>query len=312
MAALAQTAPLDDSNVLQLVCSYLPPSYLFLGSVCRLWRNARVDSKYTKQTSWRLAVHSAQRFEFACKGGGLFELFELRRWPGNMSYTEHKLSKQAIGCALGKWGSKKMIRWAVRRAYSKSHDILECIHVGAASNGRVDLLEWMFGHYWAKYGLSMEAMVRVAGAASTVPVFKCVWKWAWRHHLSFAHVRCMCSNKGDSSSGARRDCLLNAFALAAYRAGQSEALVWMLDKGIAYNSWVDSAARAENIPLLQCMIEQKSFPAEYYTYSDLRCFEGAVYNALEAHSLRTVEWLLDHGFTMEGGDMLMLALSFSG
>jgi hypothetical protein len=293
--------PLENSDVLQLVFSHLPPSYLFLGSVCRLWRDTLLESKHTKKTSWRTALHSQQSLEFACSRG---ELFDPRRWHGRMRYEQHEQCR-IIGREVGKCGSKEMIRWALHRASSIHEDVC----AGAASSGRVDVLEWLFArrdcHCWRSCGVE-ECMLELASKANTLAVFKCVWKWVWRHHLKFTNS----VDRTYSNSGGERNHFLIRYAGAAVQTGLLEALKWVLDKGIShtskrpYNRWIESAAGAGHIPMLQCIMQQREFPKECY-------HDGAVFEALTNHHVAAVEWLLSNGFTMDKDDMLEFAMADS-
>jgi hypothetical protein len=300
--------PLENSDVLQLVFSHLPPSFLFLGSVCRLWRDALHKSEYAKVTSWRIALHSKQSLEMACSRG---ELFDDRRWHGRMRYKQCRI----IGYEVGKCGSKEMIRWALHR----ESDIYEDVCAGAASSGRVDMLEWLFArrddHCWQSYKVE-RCMLELASKANTLAVFKCVWKWMWRHHLKFKNDAGR--GRGYSNSGGERNHFLNRYAGAAVQTGLPEALKWMLDKGTSqtserpYQRWINTAARAGHLPMLQCIREQSDFPAECYhsQFDDGSIwYNGAVYEALTDHHVTAVEWLLDNGFTMNGDDMLSLTVS---
>eukprot|EP00953_Heterococcus_sp_UTEX-ZZ885_P007646 4613-Heterococcus_DN1.PRE.4 len=216
----AQSPPLENSDVLKLVFSLLPPSYLFLGSVCCLWRDTLLKSKHTKTTSWRTAVYSKQSFEFACPQG---DLLDIRRWQQYTSFGEWEDMCRSIGRAVGKCASKEMIREALHR----DSGIYPHVCAEAASSGRVDILEWLFArrddHCW--YGAE-QYMRRAASNASTLAAFKCVWKWVWRHRREFTNS----AGRTYSSSGGDRNCLLNEYAFAAVRAGLPEAFVWMLTK----------------------------------------------------------------------------------
>eukprot|EP00953_Heterococcus_sp_UTEX-ZZ885_P029672 15733-Heterococcus_DN1.PRE.2 len=315
----AQMQPLEDSTLLRLVFSHLPPSYLFLGSVSRLWRDALHKSECTKTTSWRTALHSQQSLVFACPQGALFER---KRWHDDMCREEWEERWCNIGRELGKCGSKDMIRWALLRE-SRIH---KNVCVGAASGGRADVLEWLFSrkadHFWQHSGVG-KCMIESASNASTLAAFKCVWSWVWRRHLKSAHKDdCTCGNSSNgctcSSSDVDRDSLINGYAGAAVLAGLPEAFVWILDKATSqtserpYQRWINTAARAGHIPMLQCIREQSDFPAEcYHTQFDDGSiwYNGAVYEALTDHHVTAVEWLLDNGFTMNGDDMLSLTVS---
>jgi hypothetical protein len=154
-----------------------------------------------------------------------------------MCYEQWDDMQCMLGRELGKCGSKEMARWVVHCGSS----IYESVCLGAASNGRAELLEWLFskesGIYVRIQDRVTSLLVHVAGEASTFAVFESVWK-------------CICVSSSIFGSGvANRRSLLNELAHAAVEAGLPEALMLMLDKGASptsetYRQWTGTAASA--------------------------------------------------------------------
>jgi hypothetical protein len=244
----AQLHPLKDVSTLSYIFSYLPYSYLTLASVAQTWRVAAAIGGRT--TSIYAAFPSLLELQQAWPG--IRACLSERPKQSEKLFAYHLIKSCGGACVNS---AKEMIAWVSSEGLpSQKH-----LCIGAAAAGRSSLLKWLHCDLHCPWNAA-----EVADAASTVAIFKFVWKQAVREAkhptLSF-YAASRIDREAYLISSRHGQTIEENLADVAVTHGSVELLEWLTSSAAPNalhlrSSWFSVAAAAEQYHVMDWLVEQ--------------------------------------------------------